>query len=68
VSGLCGCYSESLTSIGSTAHCLEWSDVEDIIERGVFAGPGVLSNGELKSVGRVPEAEEIIDWLGQSKE
>lgn len=47
---------------------LRVSDFEAIIELGVFAVPGVLINGELKSVGRVPEAEEIIDWLGQIKE
>ena len=40
------------------------TDFESIIDLGVFAVPGVIVNGELKSVGRVPEAAEIIDWLG----
>lgn len=44
------------------------SDFESIIDLGVFAVPGVIINGELKSVGRVPGADEFFDWLGLNNE
>ncbi|NNF47006.1 MAG: thioredoxin family protein [Desulfobulbaceae bacterium] len=39
-------------------------DFDTIIELGVYAIPGLLIDGTLKSVGRVPEIHELIDWLG----
>ncbi len=30
---------------------------------GVYAIPGLIVDGVLKSVGRVPEAAELVDWL-----
>lgn len=38
-------------------------DFENIIELGVYAIPGLIIDGKLKSVGRVPELDELIDWL-----
>jgi hypothetical protein len=38
-------------------------DFETMIALGVYAIPGLLINGMLKSVGRVPEMHELIDWL-----
>jgi len=39
-------------------------DFDKIIELGVYAIPGVLIDGVLKSVGRVPENDELVGWLG----
>ncbi len=38
-------------------------DFDRIIELGVYAIPGLLIDGKLKSVGRVPEIDELIYWL-----
>ena len=38
-------------------------DFDTIITLGVYAIPGLLIDGKLKSVGRVPEIDELIDWL-----
>lgn len=40
------------------------NDFEAIIGLQVYAIPGLLIDGVLKSVGRVPELSELIDWLG----
>ena len=40
------------------------SDFDAIVNLGVYAVPGLLIDGELKSVGRVPEIHELLDWLG----
>ncbi len=39
------------------------SDFEAIIDLQVFAIPGLIVDGVLKSVGRVPEIAELVDWL-----
>ena len=38
-------------------------DFNKIMALQVFAIPGVIVDGELKSVGRVPEVDELADWL-----
>ncbi len=39
------------------------TDFHRIIALQVFAIPGVIVDGELRSVGRVPEVAELVDWL-----
>jgi small redox-active disulfide protein 2 len=39
------------------------SDFDATLALGVYAIPGLLVDGVLKSVGRVPEAAELADWL-----
>lgn len=39
------------------------NDFDTIIGLGVYAVPGLLIDGVLKSVGRIPERHELIDWL-----
>ncbi|WP_161949812.1 thioredoxin family protein [Desulfofustis glycolicus] len=39
------------------------TDFEQMIARGVYAPPAVFVDGVLKSVGRVPEQAELLDWL-----
>lgn len=39
------------------------SDFDATLALGVYAIPGLLVDGRLKSVGRVPEAAELVDWL-----
>lgn len=39
------------------------NDFKKSLSLQVFAVPGVVIDGTLKSVGRVPEPEELVDWL-----
>ena len=41
------------------------TDVMKIARYGVFGTPAVVVDGEVKSVGRVPDKEEIMSWLGK---
>lgn len=44
--------------------CIERvSDFSAIVALQVYAVPGLVVDGALKSVGRVPETAELIDWL-----
>ena len=40
------------------------NDFEAIIGLQVYSIPGLLIDGVLKSVGRIPEVPELADWLG----
>jgi hypothetical protein len=40
------------------------TDFEAIIDLQVFSIPGLLIDGVLKSVGRIPEIPELVGWLG----
>ncbi len=39
-------------------------DFDAVLALGVYAIPGLVVDGTLKSVGRVPKETELIDWLG----
>jgi len=39
------------------------TDSDAILALGVYAIPGLIVDGVLKSVGRVPEEAELIHWL-----
>jgi small redox-active disulfide protein 2 len=43
------------------------SDVNQIMAFGVMMTPGLVVNGEVKSVGKVPTLEEVKNMLGQKK-
>ncbi len=49
--------------LGIAVHLASCTDCDEMLKRGVFAVPAVMLNGRLRSVGRVPAAAEIIDWL-----
>ena len=37
--------------------------LDDIISYGVMMTPGLVINGELKSIGKVPSEEELVRWI-----
>jgi hypothetical protein len=51
--------------IGATVASI--TDFQQITDMGVFAPPGLVIDGVIKSVGRVPEWTELLDWLQNSE-
>ncbi len=41
------------------------TDLMKIAGYGVFGTPAVVVEGEVKSVGKIPEKEEIKTWIGE---
>ena len=39
------------------------TEIDKIIEFGVMSTPALVVDGEVKSTGRVPNTEEIKEWL-----
>jgi small redox-active disulfide protein 2 len=39
------------------------TDLNEIISLGIMTTPGLVINGELKSVGNVPKDSQLLQWL-----
>ncbi|MBW2594360.1 MAG: TM0996/MTH895 family glutaredoxin-like protein [Deltaproteobacteria bacterium] len=54
---------EAVAEAGVDAQIEKVTDVMKIASYGVFGTPAVVIDGEVKSVGKIPSAEEIKAWL-----
>lgn len=54
---------EAVAEAGVDAEIKKVTDVMEIAKHGVFMTPSVVIDGEVKSVGKIPEKEEIKSWL-----
>jgi small redox-active disulfide protein 2 len=52
---------------GVNAEVIKVDDMIEIIESGILATPGLAIDGKVKSMGRVPRKEEIIDWIKENR-
>jgi small redox-active disulfide protein 2 len=49
--------------LGIDVDIVKIEDLEEIVNRGVMMTPAVFINGEMKIVGRVPDADELKELL-----
>jgi small redox-active disulfide protein 2 len=54
---------EALAEAGVEADVEKVTDISKIASYGVFGTPAVVVNGEIKSVGKIPDKEEIKKWI-----
>ena len=54
---------EAVAETGVDANIEKVTDVMEIARSGAFGTPAVIVDGEVKSVGRIPNKEEIKVWL-----
>ena len=54
---------DALTEKGVDAKVDKVTNLLEIAKYGVFGTPAVVVDGEVKSVGKIPEKEEIKSWL-----
>ena len=54
---------EAVKEMGSDARIIKIIDTMEIAKHGVFGTPAVVVDGEVKSVGKIPEKEEIKGWI-----
>jgi small redox-active disulfide protein 2 len=57
---------EALTMAGVEAEVLHVTDPREIVIHGVMSTPGLVIDGKVVSVGRVPSAGDIAAWLGEA--
>ena len=56
---------EAVSEAGVDAQVEKVTDVMEIAGYGVFGTPAVVVDGDVKSVGKIPNKEEIKTWVGQ---
>lgn len=54
---------EAVAEAGVDARIEKVTDVMKIAGYGVFGTPAVVIDGEVKSVGKVPDKKEVKSWL-----
>ena len=55
---------QAATLAGVDAEVVHVTDMREIAGRGVMSTPGLVIDGKVVSVGRVPSAGDIAKWLG----
>lgn len=54
---------EAVTETGVDAQVEKITDTMEIAGYGVFGTPAVVVDGEVKSVGKIPNKEDVKSWL-----
>jgi small redox-active disulfide protein 2 len=57
---------EAVVMAGVEAEVIKIIDFREIMARGVMSTPGLIIDGKVLSVGRIPSAGDIASWLSQS--
>jgi len=56
---------EAVAEAGMEAQIEKVTDVMEIAGYGVFGTPAVVIDGDVKSVGKIPDKNDVKDWLGR---
>ncbi|MBW1646847.1 MAG: TM0996/MTH895 family glutaredoxin-like protein [Deltaproteobacteria bacterium] len=54
---------EAVAEAGLTANVEKVTDLMQIAGYGVFGTPAVVVDGEVKSVGKIPKKEDVLQWI-----
>lgn len=54
---------QAVRDAGIEAEVVKVKDIREIAKYGVMVTPAVVIGGELKSVGRIPDLEEVLEWI-----
>ena len=57
--------SETVAEAGVAAQVEKVTDTLKIAGYGVFGTPAVVVDGQVKSVGKIPSKQEVLDWIGK---
>jgi small redox-active disulfide protein 2 len=58
---------EAVVMAGVEAEVVKVVDYREIMARGVMSTPGLIIDGKVMSVGRIPSAGDIAMWLSQDR-
>ncbi len=54
---------QAVQEAGIEAQVIKVKDIREIAKYGVMVTPAVVVDGELKSAGKIPDMEEVINWI-----
>ena len=53
---------------GADAELTKVEDMQEIMSHGIMSTPGIMVNGKMKMVGRVPGREQVREWLRDAEQ
>lgn len=56
----------ALAELGVAANVEKVTDIKKIMEYKIFATPGLVIDGQIKSTGKIPRPEEIKAWIREA--
>ncbi len=59
---------QAIADSGVEAELTKIESIDEIASFGVAMTPGLVIDGEVKSVGKIPKAKKIAKWLEAAKE
>jgi small redox-active disulfide protein 2 len=54
---------QAVLEAGIEAQVIKIKDIREIARHGVMVTPAVVIDGELKSEGKIPDIEEVLEWF-----
>lgn len=57
---------QAIAQAGVEAEVVKVTDYGEIMARGVLSTPGLVIDGKIVSVGRVPSVDDVARWLEQA--
>ena len=54
---------EAVAMSGVDAQVIKVKDIKEIAKYAVAVTPGIIINGQIKSVGKIPTVEEVLRWI-----
>ena len=54
---------QAVLEAGIEAEVVKVKDIREIAKYGVMVTPAVVVDGELKSEGKIPDLEEVLEWI-----
>ncbi len=54
---------ETVADSGIQADIEKVTDIREIAGYGVFGTPAVVVDGQVKSMGKIPKKEEVLNWI-----
>lgn len=58
---------KAVAESGVSAELVKVEKIDEIISHGVAMTPALVIDGEVKSVGKVPSAKEIKNWISKTE-
>jgi small redox-active disulfide protein 2 len=56
---------QAIANAGIQAELVKVTDIKDIMNYGVMITPALAIDGKLKVSGRIPSADEILNWISE---
>jgi small redox-active disulfide protein 2 len=54
---------EAINDLGVSAEIIKVTDINKIIDYGVMVTPALVIDGEIKVAGKVPNKQEVTQWI-----